>query len=116
MGAEYIYINSTNHAISFFTPHVYSFKLLGLKTHLIKLNEVGRKKNGPETYITPFNNTDSEIIQFDGNRCLIMTTSNSSQNSLLNISSYTAEKVDKYNYKFTYTFTEADYNRATTCP
>jgi len=116
MDGEYVYINSTNHTISFLTPHVNSFKLLGLQTHLIKLYEIARKKTRPETYGTPFNNTDSEVIQFDGNKCLTMTSSNSSENSLLNISNYSVEKIDNRTYKFTYTFTEADYNRATTCP
>lgn len=75
---------------------------------------VARKKARPETYGTPFNNSSSLVIQFDGNKCLTMT--NSSVNSLLNISNYSAEKIDAFNYKFTYTFTEADYNRATICP
>ena len=114
MSAEYIYINSTNHAISFFTPHVYSFKLLGLKTHLIKETQPTGKKTGAEKFETPFNNSSSLVIQFDGNKCLTMT--NSSENSLLNISNYSVEKIDNRTYKFTYTFTEADYNRATTCP
>ncbi len=114
MDGEYVYINSTNHIISFLTPHVDSFKLLGLKTHLIKLHGVARKKARPETYGTPFNNSSSLVIQFDGNKCLTMT--NLSENSLLNINHYSVEKIDDWTYKFTYTFTEADYNRAITCP
>ncbi|MBP8067241.1 MAG: hypothetical protein KAY27_01645 [Pedobacter sp.] len=111
---EFIYINSTNHTINFFTPHFNSFNLLGLKTHVIKESQVAGKKIGLETFRTPFTNSNSLVITFDGNKCLTMT--NLSENSLLNISHYSAEKIDAGTYKFTYTFTEADYNRATTCP
>ncbi len=45
---EFIYINSTNHTINFFTSHFNSFKLLGLKTHVIKENQVAGKKSGPK--------------------------------------------------------------------
>lgn len=113
---EFIFINSTNHTVSFFTPHANSFTLLGLKTHLIKQVQPVGKKIVAEAFVTPFNNNNSLVIQFDGNRCLTMTNANSSDNSLLNISNYTAEKINNRTYKFTYTFTEADYNRATTCP
>ncbi len=111
MDGEYVYINSTNHIISFLTPHFNSFNLLGLKTHLIKEYQVAGKKG---TLRTPFNNSNSLVIQFDGNKCLTMT--NLSENSLLNINHYSVEKIDDWTYKFTYTFTEADYNRATICP
>ena len=111
---KFIYINSTNHTINFFTPHFNSFKLLGLKTHLIEEVQVAGKKIGFETFRTPFTNSNSLVLVFDGNKCLTMT--NSSDNSLLNMSNYSAEKIDDMTYRFTYTFTEADYNRAVTCP
>lgn len=111
---EFLYVNSTNHTINILTPHVNSFSLFGLKTHVMKQNQVAGKKVAPETFRNPFTNSNSLVIQFDGNRCLTMT--NLSDHSLLNISHYSAEKIDDRTYKFTYTFTEADYNRATTCP
>ncbi|RZK37716.1 MAG: hypothetical protein EOO90_24550 [Pedobacter sp.] len=111
---EYVYINSTNHAISFFTPHFNSFSLLGRETHVIQLHLPAGKTIGPETFVTPFNNNNTLILQFDGNKCLTMT--NTSENSILNMYHYTAEKISSRAYKFTYTFTEADYNRATACP
>ena len=111
---EFLYINSTNHAIDFLTPHFNSFNLLELKTHLIKEYQVAGKKIAEETFRTPFTNINSLVIKFDGNRCLTMT--NLSENSLLNIKHYSVEKIDDRTYKFTYKFTEADFNRATTCP
>ena len=111
---KFIYINSTNHTINFFTPHFNSFKLLGLKTHLIEQVQVAGKKIGFETFRTPFTNSNSLVLVFDGNKCLTMT--NSSDHSMLNMSNYTEEKIDDRTYKFTYTFTEGDYNRATSCP
>ena len=111
---EFIYINSTNHTINFFTPHFNSFNLLGLKTHLIEQVQVAGKKIGFETFRTPFTNSNSLVLQFDGNKCLTMT--NSSDHSMLNMSNYTEEKIDDMTYRFTYTFTEADYNRAVACP
>ena len=67
---KFIYINSTNHTINFFTPHFNSFKLLGLKTHLIEEYQVAGKKIGLETFRTPFTNSNSLILQFDGNKNL----------------------------------------------
>ena len=111
---KFIYINSTSHTINFFTPHVNSFKLLGLKTHLIEQVQVAGKKIGFETFRTPFTNSNSLVLVFDGNKCLTIT--NSSDHSMLNMSNYTEEKIDDMTYRFTYTFTEADYQRAVTCP
>lgn len=54
-------------------------------------------------------------IKFNGNRCLSNQVA-TSEHSPLNIKNYVVENIDKYTYKFTYTFTEADYDRAITCP
>lgn len=54
-------------------------------------------------------------IKFDNNKCLINQTIDS-MHRVLDIKNFAAEKVDRFTYNLTYTFTEADYNRATTCP
>lgn len=112
--AEFIYINTTNHIISFVTPTGNSFNLLSMKKHQINENQPAPKRIGFETYRTPYVNSNSIVLKFNGDKCLTMT--NSSENSILNISHYSAVKIDEKTYRFTYTFTEADYNRAVTCP
>jgi len=52
-------------------------------------------------------------IKFGNDRCLIVGWD--SENTPLDIKNYVAEKTGKRAYKFTYTFTEEDYNRATVC-
>lgn len=53
-------------------------------------------------------------IKFNADKCLV--TDFYTEHSVLDIKNYLAEKLSKRKFKFTYTFTEADYNRATTCP
>ena len=60
-------------------------------------------------FINPF------FVYFDLNKCLIQTRT--TENGVFNAASYKQlEKIGKITYKLTFTFTEADYNRAVTCP
>ena len=55
------------------------------------------------------------IIKFNDVKCLINVKEND-RNSIRDIKNFVAERINNNTYKFTYTFTEADYNRASTCP
>ena len=60
-------------------------------------------------FINPF------FVYFDLNKCLIQTRT--TENGVFNADSYKQlEKIGKITYKLTFTFTEADYNRAVNCP
>jgi len=69
-----------------------------------------------EGYRRPFiESRGSIILKFDQDKCIIDHPLDS-PNSIINLKNYVAEKIGDRTYKFTYTFTEADYNRAVACP
>ncbi len=75
------------------------------------------KEINPKNFIPPLMivSNGGLTIRFNQTRCLVTTFY--TEHSPLNINSYSNEgKIGESTYKFTYTFTEADYNRATTCP
>ena len=76
------------------------------------------KRVNVDNYVDPIAQTRNEpfnkVIVNVGGKCL--NTSKISENSIINIKNYISEKIDDRTYKFTYTFTEADYNRAVICP
>ncbi|SFH34752.1 hypothetical protein [Pedobacter insulae] len=110
-------INATSHQINFDAyPNTYNIKANSSIT--IEENQVVEgKENNSFNYSSPYKKYDNSptTIRFDQIKCLVMQTE-SSEHSITNINSFIAENIDRYNYKFTYTFTEADYNRAVTCP
>jgi len=113
--AIFVYENQTSHliileragTITTFMPNtVTSFNVTeyaGKET-----NEFSYKRNPFDFY------KDDKYVSFDRTKCLdlsILETNNPS-----NLRHYKAEKLSERKYKFTYTFTEADYNRAVNCP
>lgn len=115
---EFYFINETDHAIVYDLP-VRGFNVDARSKIIIKQTQQGAKKeSNVETYENPILYTIGDIdfitIRFDNKRCLKLTKE--SEHSPLNNKNYIAEKIDAKSYKFTYTFTEADYERAVSCP
>ena len=118
--AEYYFVNETNHVITY--PIGYERFNISPKS-IIVIKEsiyIGSRANGAKAsdYISPLSlesSTNKLTIKFDNLKCLIEVKEND-VNSVRNIKNFVAETINDNNYKFTYTFTEADYNRATTCP
>lgn len=113
---HFVFVNKTSHSITY--PTLFEeYNILPNSTIIIKQSQDGTKSLDVSSYFSPFlMRTKGPItIKFDANKCLLNSSSNTIH-SVLDIRSFEAEKVDKFNYKFTYTFTEADYIRAIACP
>ena len=115
--AEYQYVNQTNYNITFpkgavnviVRPNtITTFKMTFGANEIVTANSFANDGN-------PFDLTDTyKRIFFDNLKCLDLSTL--TINNPSNFKNYVAERIDKRTFKFTYTFTEADYNRAVTCP
>ncbi len=113
---EFYFVNKTTHKI------VINEQRLKLEIepsqifHLYQL-QLSQKVTRPEDYQDPITQEigpSYDITIHIGDKCLKQVKSD--VNSILNIKSYTAEKLGERKYKFTYTFTDADYERAVACP
>jgi len=114
---EFYFINQTNHTIKIVNP-IQEFNVVNGQTNLIKHQQGGVKTVNSSSYSDPFTygmaSKDKKILIKINNKCENATSS--SEHSILNINNYVAERIGERTYKFTYTFTEADYNRAVGCP
>lgn len=116
--AEYHFINETNYAITY--PIGYEeFNIKPISTTIFRQSvNSGGKGVQVSDYISPLSSdlpTYKLVIKFDNIKCLTDVKADD-VHSIRDIKNFIAEKIGKNSYKFTYTFTEADYNRATTCP
>lgn len=80
----------------------------------------GKGKNSIQSsnFASPFysiNNMDDFTIKFGQTKCLANIKIND-DHSIRDIKNFVVEKIGENHFKFTYTFTEADYNRAVACP
>lgn len=115
---EFNFVNQTNHYISY-QKGFEKYNLAPQATVIInQVQDAPGKNVDVNTYSNPFTKeysyTEPFVIKYNDNRCLTITRS--SEHTPLDIKNYNAEKLGERKYKFTYTFTEADYNRAVTCP
>ncbi len=115
--AEFYFINNTTHNIELLQPY-FKFMVLPNQTNIILEEQVGDGKVDKEDFRNLFTNnvkiTDTLLSFKIGDRCLMQTKN--SEHSIMNLKNYVAEKRDNITYKFTYTFTDADYERAVICP
>lgn len=115
--AEFVYINETNYTIRF--PNGMEIITLNPKQTIKSNITVGANEVVNET---TYNNTPKlfdifktfNIVFFNDLKCLDL--SKELKHNPSQIKDYVAEKIGDRTYKFTYTFTEADYNRAVACP
>ena len=113
---EYHFINKTNYNITF-EKGFDSYNLSPNATYTMSYGQDSGKEIDPKNFIPPLMiaSNGGLTIRFNQTRCLVTTFY--TEHSPLNINSYSNDgKIGELTYKFTYTFTEADYNRATTCP
>jgi hypothetical protein len=115
--AQFYYVNDTDYTIKLIKQSK-TYVFLPRQTTIINEEQVGDGSVNVEDFRSPFTNDvnlkgKDLIFQLD-NKCLTHTTN--SEHSIINLKNYIAERVNKITFKFTYTFTEADYNRAVACP
>ncbi|TDG35476.1 hypothetical protein EZJ43_12675 [Pedobacter changchengzhani] len=113
---EFHFVNNTNYLINYKS----GLEMYNLKPNssiiIVKGDDV--KGNDIDNYNVPFVFEDVALepftIKFDGAKCMNVTRT--SDHSVLNIASYVNEgQIGERKVKFTYTFTEADYNREVIC-
>ena len=115
--ADFVFINNTRYSISY-GQGLEKYNLQPQSTIFVSIEKDGSGKNvKPENYAAPYfyeSRFKLPIIIKINNRCWEPTELE--EHSPLNINNYTAEKLGERKYKFTYTFTDADYERAVACP
>lgn len=111
---DFYFVNQTDYNI-IYQKGLEKFNVMANSSILIRDTQDAIKEVSPNRYHTLFINYNPPlIIKFNDNKCLEFAPN--SEHTLLDIKNYVAEKIGKRTYKFTYTFTEADYNRAVACP
>lgn len=119
--AKYILVNQTQHDITFIPE--FSVNNLAANKTLEKsiTTDANSYNDSPKNYFSIFGDNAAIkglglkfVVKFNGNKC--WQPPYEGEHSPLDINSYVAKKVENNNYIFTYTFTEADYNRAVNCP
>ena len=113
---EFYYVNETNYSITYETG-LSEFNVAPKSTTVFKEKTRGVGKEAiASNYNVPRAHYGREFtIKFNNVKCLI-NVKEDDINSVRNIKNFIAERIGENNYRFTYTFTEADYNRAVTCP
>jgi hypothetical protein len=117
--AEFRYLNSTSKKIVMDYPKKkFAIEANGGE-YYFEVKGIGPKTISPDSYnfSLPINLTEENRIPVTikiGEKCF--TSTERSEHTLINVNSYQIEKIDEGHYKFTYTFTEADYNLAVNCP
>lgn|GEM_PF-1284825 len=117
--AEFHYLNSTSKKIVMDYPKKkFAIEANGGE-YFFEVRGIGPESISPDSYNfgLPINLTEENRIPVTikiGDKCFISTET--SEHTLINVNSYKIEKINEGHYKFTYTFTEADYNRAVNCP
>lgn len=112
---EYYFINNTNYNISYSDKSFEQYNVAANQTlKITKYLSAGKYVNEttfPGLIGHPDHLTE---VRFDQTRCLKAGYFDAFGPA--NLKNYVAKKINKNTYRFTYTFTEADYNRAVTCP
>ncbi|TDG35475.1 hypothetical protein EZJ43_12670 [Pedobacter changchengzhani] len=118
--AEYVFINKTAYSITYI-KNSETYNVGPSATMTVKITTDGSENVQASEYMSPFGDNEAYknsgikfIVKFDGNRCWEPPFEGS--HSPLDIKSYSNERIATNNYKFTYTFTDDDYNRAVNCP
>jgi len=113
----FTYFNQTPYTIKLdYTS--FSFIIEPNKSYTFSQNQDAIENVSADTFNEPLsrlvNRTTPELTFKIGDKCFKSTST--SMHSVLNLKNYIAEQIGSRTYKFTYTFTDEDYNRAVTCP
>jgi hypothetical protein len=122
MEGEFYFVNNTAHQINFNAGfEKYNLAPNGRSNAFI-ISDISDKSISEDSFYVPFLKekaykipAEPIIIKFDNNRCIIIRDMLGNHNPL-NTTSYSSERISERKYKFTYTFTEADYAAAVACP
>jgi len=112
-------INETNYQVTF--PIGYEKYNVAPKSKITIIEaskSVGKGGTQASDFPSPFfsiNPNNDFTIKFNQIKCL-EDIKIDDEHSIRDIKNFVTEKIGENHYKFTYTFTEADYNRAVTCP
>ena len=123
---EYHIVNITNYNITF-EKELETCNVIPKGTTIIYDTQESRKNMKPADYLNAadFSNPIDRLklgtinikyTKSDGTaKCLLKQTKDSI-NSILNPDKFISEQIGERTYKFTYYFSNSDYNRAVTCP
>ena len=112
-------INETNYQVTF--PIGYEKYNVAPKSRIIiteSSKSVGKGGTRASDFKSPFfsiNPNNDFTIKFGPTKCL-SNIKIEDLHSIRDIKNFFTETLGENHYKFTYTFTEADYNRAVACP
>ena len=113
---DFYFVNETNYSISYPTEFEI-FNILPKSTTFFKqtITKGGNVivNSQISDYQVPLQNF-SGTIKFNNAKCLNNNIGN--EHSIQEIKNYVTERTGDNTFKFTYTFTEADYNKAAICP
>jgi hypothetical protein len=109
----FAYINNTDSLIEV-KGGTYDFKINPNESHSINQAGEGPKEVNEKSYVSPIL---SAVLIFNNSKCDTLDSGLNLRNGvgITGIENYTSEKVGERHYKFTYTFTEEDYNKAVLC-
>jgi hypothetical protein len=113
VNGTYVYINSTDSLIQV-KSSVYDFVIKPKQAHTLVQSGDGSKDINESSYVSPMLGA---VLIFYNIKC---DTLNSGLNlrsgpGITGIENYNSEKVADRHYKFTYTFTQADMDKAVAC-
>ena len=111
-------INETNYRIDFpLAYEKYNVAPRSRTTVTQVSKSVGKNGTKVSDFPSPFyslNTKDDFTIKFGQTKCLA-NIKIEDEHSIRDIKNFVAEEIGENHFKFTYTFTDADYNRAVTC-
>ena len=115
---EYQFVNETNYSVTYSSSYE-KFNVAPNSAVVIMENGRGSGKEGirEADFVSPLfslSSADILTIKFDQTRCLTDVKVDD-KHSVRNIKNFRITKMGNNHYKFTYTFTEEDYNRAMAC-
>ena len=112
---QFYFVNETNYNITY-NLWLEKFNVAPKSTTIYEEKTRGEgKKSETSNFDSPIKYIGSDLkIKFNNVKCLV-NIKQEDINSVKEIKNFNAERISNNAFKFTYTFTEADYNRAIIC-
>ena len=107
--ADFVYVNNTDLVIEV-KSGADNFTIKPQETDTIKINGEGPQEVTEKNYLPPFQG--GQIIIYGNIKCDTLTIP---RESITGIDNYTSEKIGERYFRFTYTFTDADFADAKPC-
>ncbi len=112
--SRWIYINTTNHNITYKHVSWSRFDVAPHDTTIVEMEMLGGKVSSAQDFTPALNPL---LIYFDGDKCdtLYNDTNLRKGTGVKGMDNYKSRKLDNNYYEFIYYFTEEDYNKAHFC-